>query len=94
MTFTSLLPVRTGLDLRSYLTGLFFGVLSQISLRNLEQELRRRKRPVGTSWRLDETYINVRGKGIEVMHIINKGQLVHDREQAHPPAEQFYALAA
>lgn len=168
----------------------------------LEQECRRRKRPVGLSWRLDETYIRVRGQwkylyravdkagqtvdflltarrdrhaaqrfldkamrghgvpvkitidrsganaaaiercnaeykltievrqvkhlnnvveqdhraikrvtrpmlgfkafwaaqrtlaGIEVMHMIKKGQLVHDGEQARTPADQFYALAA
>jgi hypothetical protein len=32
--------------------------------------------------------------GIEVMHMIKKGQLVHDGEQARTPADQFYALAA
>jgi len=28
----------------------------------LEEEFKRRKRPVGTSWRMDETYIKVHGK--------------------------------
>jgi putative transposase len=32
--------------------------------------------------------------GIEVMHMIKKGQLIHDGEQACTPADQFYALAA
>jgi hypothetical protein len=32
----------------------------------LEHELRRRKRPVGTSWRLDETYIKVKGVDVPV----------------------------
>jgi putative transposase len=32
--------------------------------------------------------------GIEVMHMIKKGQLVHDGEPRRTPADQFYALAA
>ncbi len=32
--------------------------------------------------------------GIELMHMIRKGQLIGDAEHEHTPAEQFYALAA
>ena len=51
-----------------------------------EKKWRRFARPVGSSWRVDETYIRVRGKlkrfdnaevaisGIELAHKIGKGQ--------------------
>jgi transposase-like protein len=48
----------------------------------LEQSFHRRKRPVWVSWRMDETYIKV------------KGQLASGAEQALTAAEQFYAMAA
>jgi putative transposase len=32
--------------------------------------------------------------GIELMHMIRKGQLIGGAEHEHTPAEQFYALAA
>lgn len=32
--------------------------------------------------------------GIEVMHLIRKGELQRDGEEAHTPTEQFYALTA
>ena len=32
--------------------------------------------------------------GIELMHMLRKGQLAGDREQDRSTAEQFYALAA
>jgi len=42
-----------------------------------EKQFRRRQRPVGRSWRLDEPYVKIRCTiaGIEVMHAIRKGQL-------------------
>ena len=96
----------------------------------LDQVFRQTKRPVGTSWRLDETYISVKGQwkylyrtniveqdqraikrktrpmlgfksfwsaaitlaGIELMHMIRKGQL-KGRAKSRP-AQQFYSLAA
>jgi putative transposase len=43
----------------------------------LEQEFRRRKRPVGTSWHLDETYITVRGQWKYLYRAVDKaGQTV------------------
>ena len=43
----------------------------------LEQEFRRRKRPVGSSWRLDETYIKVRGEWKYLYRAVDKaGQTV------------------
>jgi putative transposase len=38
----------------------------------LEQECRRRKRPVGTSWRLDETYVKVRGQWKYLYRAVDK----------------------
>jgi putative transposase len=32
--------------------------------------------------------------GIELMHMLRKGQLEGGQEQGHTPAEQFYSLAA
>jgi putative transposase len=43
----------------------------------LEQAFRRRTRPVGTSWRLDETYIKVRGPWKNLYRAVDKaGQTV------------------
>ena len=51
---------------------------------------RRRKRPVGKSWRMDETSIIT---GIETMHMIRQGQIdCHDGEVLSA-ANQFYSLA-
>lgn len=38
----------------------------------LEQECCRRKRPVGTSWRLDETYVKVRGQWKYLYRAVDK----------------------
>ena len=43
----------------------------------LEEEFRKRKRPVGTSWRLDETYIKVKGQWKYLYRAVDKaGQTV------------------
>jgi putative transposase len=45
--------------------------------RPLEEEFRKRKRPVGTSWRLDETYIKVKGQWKYLYRAVDKaGQTV------------------
>jgi putative transposase len=38
----------------------------------LEKTFRRRKRPVGKSWRMDETYIRVKGKGRYLYRAVDK----------------------
>ena len=89
----------------------------------------RRKRPVGRSWRMDETYVKISGQskylnslverdhravkritrpmlgfetfrcariliaGIEVMHLIRKGQLDGIKDRSSSAANQFYSLA-
>src|ERR1700680_65265 len=43
----------------------------------MERRLRRHLKPTNDSWRVDETYIRVKGKwryGYEAIHIIRKGQ--------------------
>src|SRR5438128_1809614 len=89
----------------------------------LEAAFHRRKRPVWVSWRMDETYIKIKGAwyylyravkrvtrpmlgfkafdaaqstltGIELMHMLRKGQLEDGIEQGRTAAAQFYALAA
>jgi len=72
-----------------------------------EKQFRRWQRPVGKSWRVDETYVKIKGhwaylyravdkngQTIEVMRAIRKGQLRSAAEVQQTPAEQFYALAA
>ncbi|MEB0032310.1 DDE-type integrase/transposase/recombinase, partial [Undibacterium sp. RTI2.1] len=88
----------------------------------LEKIFRKHKHPVGGSWRIDETYIKVKGAwkylyravkritkpmlgfksfrsaksilvGIELMHMIRKGQLMMEGADDLSFADQFYALA-
>ena len=90
---------------------------------------RRRKRSIGLSWRMDETYVKISGQwkylnnlfeqdhravkritrpmlgfktfrcariliaGIEVMHMIRKGQLGAIKDRASSAENQFYSLA-
>ena len=51
---------------------------------------RRCKRPLGTSWRMHETYIIT---GIETMHMIRQGQIDGDHGEVLSAANQFYSLA-
>jgi putative transposase len=75
----------------------------------LEAAFHRRKRPVGPSWRMDETYIKVKGQwhylyravdkcgqwiGIALMHMLRKGQWADGTKSGLTAAEQFCALAA
>jgi len=81
----------------------------------LDQQFRARKRPVGSSWRMDEAYVKVKGRfsvkrvarpmlgfksfrsaastiaGIELMHMIRKGQMCATGELR--PARRFHAPA-
>ena len=55
----------------------------------LEEAFRRRRRPVWLSWRMDETYVKVRGE-----RMIKKGQMDGDEVEDLSMADQFYALAS
>ena len=49
----------------------------------LEKQFRQRKRPVGTSWRLDETYVEVKGQWKYLFRALDKaGQ---KEERPSPP---------
>ena len=55
----------------------------------LEASFRKRcKRPVGTSWRMDETYIKVKGNWVYLYRAIDK------KYSNMTIFEQFYGLAA
>jgi hypothetical protein len=43
-----------------------------LSYRQLEEEFRKRKKPSGSSWRVDETYIKVRGQWKYLTRAIDK----------------------
>jgi putative transposase len=50
----------------------------------LEETFHRRKRPVGVSWRMDETYIKVKGEWCYLYRVVDRVA----------QTAQFYALAA
>jgi putative transposase len=57
----------------------------------LEKVLRKHKRPVGCSWRMDETYIKLKGVWKYLYRAVDKEGKTLDFELLF--ADQFYALA-
>jgi putative transposase len=41
---------------------------------SLEQTFRKRKRPVGASWRMDETYVRIKGAWKYLYRAVDKGR--------------------
>jgi putative transposase len=63
----------------------------------LEEEFHRRKRPVWTSWRMDETYIKVKGKWIYLYRAVDKSGKTIDflltEQRDEPAAKKFLTKA-
>ena len=47
----------------------------------LDQSFRKRKKPVGSSWRMDETYIKVNGKWVYLYRAVDKARVALPRER-------------
>jgi len=63
----------------------------------LEQEFRKRKKPVGKSWRMDETYIKVNGKWVYLYRAVDKEGNTIDfmlsEKRDRPAVLQFFEKA-
>jgi transposase-like protein len=63
----------------------------------LEEAFRRRKRPVGHSWRMDETYIKVKGQWYYLYRAVDKGGQTIDflltPQRDEPAAKRFLTKA-
>ena len=64
---------------------------------SMEKAFRKRKRPVGLSWRMDETYVSIKGKWKYLYRAVdkegNRSQVNYPRPQPRPPRANQPAAA-